>query len=102
MLARVPAGAGCNLGSQQVHNWAVFVGGPYCPVKAQETRPGAFFPAETIRTVEQAIDKPLEAYRHFAKPAAEPLDDAVDHAATDQGLADCRVRRPIRAMDQQI
>ena len=72
------------------------------PSLAQEARPGTLLAAEAARAVEQARREPLEADRHLAQPAAELLHHPVDHAAADQRLADRGVRRPVRAVREQV
>src|SRR6516225_8534280 len=102
MLSRITACAGGDLGRQQTHNQAVFVGCPDAAITAKKAGPRTLLPAETTRTVEQALDEPPEAYRHFQKPMAEPLDDAVDQAARYHRLADHGLQPPIRAVRKQI
>ena len=90
MLAGILAGDGGDLGREQSEERAILVGCPHRAVAAQEARAGAFFAAETARAVEQPGREPFEADRHFGKLAAQAGDDAIDHAAGDQCLADRR------------
>src|SRR4029453_12488352 len=94
VLAGILAGAGGDLGREQIHDRAVLVGRPHRAVVAQEAGPGALLPAEAARAVEQTWHEPLEAHGHLVEAAAELCDDAIDEAAADQRLADGGVRRP--------
>ena len=67
MFSGILAGARGNLRRQQVHDRPVLVGRPYGAVKTKKTRSSAFFSAETVRAIDQARHKPLEAHRHFAE-----------------------------------
>jgi hypothetical protein len=66
VLAGILAGAGSNLGRQQVHDETVLVRRPNGAVTAKETCASTLFSGETVRTVEKAPSKPLKAHRHFA------------------------------------
>jgi hypothetical protein len=60
------------------------------------------FAAKATGAVKQAGHKPLEPDRHLGEATAELIDHPVDHAAADHGLADSRLRRPVRSMRQQV
>src|ERR1700722_6290094 len=92
MLARVFAGAGGDFAGEQVHDWAVLVGGPDGSVAAEKRRAGGFFADETERAVEEASDKPLEPDGHFIHFSFHRRGDAINDAAADERLADHRVR----------
>src|SRR5579864_6793293 len=61
MLARIFLRTRGDFRRQQIHDETVFVGGPRGAVEAQEARPGAFFTAETTRSIKQPGDEPLES-----------------------------------------
>src|ERR1700735_1502568 len=102
MFSGILASARGNLRSQQVHDWPVLVGRPYCAVKAKKTRPSAFFSAETIRAIDQARHKPLETHWHFAELAAELFDDPVYHTAAHQSLSHRNCVTPLGPAREQI
>ena len=88
VLARIFAGAGEDLGGQQVEDRAVLVGRPDGAVAPQEAGAGALLAAEAERAVEQPGREPLEADRHLAERPVQAGDHAIDQAAADQRLAD--------------
>jgi hypothetical protein len=102
MRAGILSRAGGDFRRKQAEDEAVFVGAPDSPILPQETRSGALLAAEATRAVKKARGKPLEANRHFPKLAIEAANHPVDEAAADQGLADDRAIRPLRAVGQQI
>ena len=91
MHAGVFAGAGGDLGGQQVQNDAVLVGGPDRAVAAEEAGPRAFFAAEAEEPSNSPVGEPLESHRHLRQLPPQALHHAVDHAAADQRLADRRL-----------
>src|ERR1700756_3347046 len=102
MLAGILTCAGGDFRCEQIHDEAVFVGSPDGTVAPQETGSGTFFASKTVRTVQQALHKPLESHRYFRKPAAQPLDHLVDHAAAHQGLADGSLSLPQGTVHEQV
>src|SRR4051812_38078656 len=102
MLAGLLAGAGGDLGRQQIHDQPVLVGRPDAAIVPQKTGAGTFLAAEAARAVEESGDKPLEPDRHFLQSASQLFRYAIDHAAADQRLADRGTARPARAVRQQI
>src|SRR5205807_2711160 len=95
VLAWILAGAGGDLGREQVHDRAVLVSGPHRAVVPQEARPRAFLASEAARAVEETRHEPLEAYRHLGQTPAELLHHPIDHAAADQRLAHRGVDGPV-------
>ena len=95
--AGIAAGARGDLAGEQRRDDAVLVGRPDAAVAAQERGAGALLAAEAERAVEQPVDEPLEADRHFVEPAAEALRDAIDERGADDRLADRRVAPPTAA-----
>src|ERR1700758_5079576 len=102
MLAGVFAGAGSDLGRQQVHDRAILVGRPHAAVMAQEAGTGALLPAKAARAVEQPRHKPFEADRDLPKATTKFVYDPIDHTAADQCLADRSMGGPVRTMRQEI
>ena len=101
-LARIAPQPRADLGRQQRRDHSVLVRGPHGPVHAQEGSPGALFSAEAQGAAEQALDEPLEAHRHFVKPAPQLRRDPVDHAARYHGLADRRILPPAGTVLEQV
>ena len=101
-LARILAGARQDLRREQVHDDSVLVGTPDRAVAAQEGRARALFAPEPERSVEQPVDEPLEADRHFPQLAAQLARHAVDQAAGHERLAHRRTRAPARSVAEQI
>src|SRR6185436_10364496 len=97
-FARIAPGAPGDFRRQQGWRNAVLVGGPYGAVLAQECGAGALFTTEAQRAVDQAVDEPFEAHRHFVEPPSEFRRHVVDHLAADDGLADARIGAPARAV----
>ena len=96
------AGAGGDFRRKQVHDQTVLVGRPHTSVLPQETRAGAFLAAKTARTVEEAVDKPLETHRNFTQRAPERLHDPVDQATADQSLAYHGFVGPLGPVSQKV
>src|SRR5262249_61689766 len=97
---RVPGGRGA-LRRGRVPDQAVLVRRPHGAVAPHETGAGALLAAEAARAIQQTGYEPLEADRHFVEPAAEPIDDAIDEAATNQSLADGGVSWPLGTVRKQ-
>ncbi len=55
------------------------------PSKRRKEAP-ALFAAEAEAAIEQAVDKPLKAHRHFHQLAAQIVHHAVNHRGGDQRL----------------
>src|ERR1700689_2752336 len=91
VLGGILAGLREDLGREQVEQDAILVGRPYSAIEPEKRCAGAFFSAEAEGAIEQPGDEPLEAHRNFGEPPAKGAGDAIDHAATDERLADCRV-----------
>jgi len=87
---------------KQSEDKAVFVGGPDAPVAPQEGGPGGLFAYETERAVDQAVDKPLEAYRHFEHGAVEAFGYTIDDAGADESLADANFFGPLGTVSEEI
>ncbi len=102
MLLRVFTGDGGDFRRQQAHDDPVFVGRPRRSVKTQERGARALFSAEAEAAVEQAVNKPFKAHRHFNQPAAEVVHHTVDHRGRDQRLAHRHILAPLRAMLEQV
>src|SRR5579872_6184521 len=60
VLTWVLACARGDLGSQQVHNHAVFVGSPYGAVRSQEACSRAFLAAKTVPPIKEPRREPFE------------------------------------------
>src|SRR5262249_54111863 len=86
VLAGILAGPRRDLGGEEVHDGPVFVRGPNCAIEAEKARAGAFFAAEATRSIQEALDEPLESDGNLDEPAAELPHYFVDDAATDHGL----------------
>ena len=72
------------------------------PSRRSERRSRALFAAEAKRTVEQAIDEPLEADRHLVELPAKLRGDAIDHLAAHHRLADRRFLAPLRPVLKEV
>ena len=86
MLAGIFAGAGRDLGRQQVHDRPVLVSRPYASVVPQEAGAGALFAAKAARAVKEPRHEPFEADRDLVEPAPEFVHDAVDPLALMAGI----------------
>ena len=102
MLLRVFPGHRGDFHRQQAHDDAVFIGGPRRAVEAQEGGPGALFAAEAEAAIEQAVDKPLKAHRHFHQLAAQIVHHAVNHRGGDQRFTHRHLFAPLRTMLEQV
>ncbi len=102
MLLRVFPGNGGDFRRQQAHDDTVFIGRPRRTVETQERSARALFPAETKAAVEQTVNKPFEAYRHFHQLASQVIHHAVNHRGRDQRFTDSHVFAPQRTMLEQI
>src|SRR5215468_138340 len=102
MFARVLVGPCRNLRGKQIHNQTVFIRRPDRPGAAKVTCARTLFTSEANRTVDETRHEPLETYRCFPKPAAKSLHNPIDHLAAHECFPDCRLRRPLRPMREQI
>src|SRR5271157_3021543 len=102
VLAWILAGARGNFRRQQVHDQPILVSGPDRAVETQKTRSSALFPAEAARAIDQTWHEPLEAHRHFQKPASELLDHPVNHAAAHQRFSNRHFLMPPRSVGEQV
>lgn len=100
-LAGFP-GNGGDFRRQQAHDDPVFIGRPRRTVETQERSARALFPAETKAAVEQTVNKPFEANRHFYQLASQIIHHAVNHRGRDQRFTDSHVFAPQRTMLEQI
>ena len=98
----IPAGACHHLGGQQVHDDAVLIRGPHRAIPPQKRSTRAFFAAEPERPVQQSVDKPLEADRHFDEPPLKFRGNAINDAAADQRFPDAGASRPAWTMGEEI
>ena len=97
-LGRVLAGLGGDLGSQQVGDQTILIGGPHAAVLAQEAHAGALLAAEGDFAAEQRVHEPLEAHRHFDDLRVDRCGHAVDQGRGDQRLAHGCALRPARTV----
>ncbi len=102
VLTGVLPGHSRDLGGEQAGDQTVLVGGPDPAVAAQERRARALLPAESEGGVDQPVHEPLETDRNLDDLTSEPGGDPVNHARTDQGLADRGSAGPAVAMREQI
>lgn len=100
-LAGFPGNSG-DFRRQQAHDDTVFIGRPRRTVETQERSARALFPAETKAAVEQTVNKPFEAYRHFHQLASQIIHHAVNHRGRDQRFTDSHLFAPQRTMLEQI
>src|ERR1039458_3542514 len=70
-----------DLRGEQTGNESILVGRPNGAIQTSKGGPGALFATEAKRTVEQAINKPLEANRHLVELPAQLRGDAINHLA---------------------
>ena len=71
MFTRIAAGASGDLCGEQVGNNSVFVGRPHGAVAPQKRRSRALLAAEADAAIDEPLDKPLEAHRHFDQSAVQ-------------------------------
>jgi hypothetical protein len=102
MLARIFLGPRRNLRGKQTHNQTIFIRRPDRAVATQKCCSRAFLTTEADRAVDESFHEPLEAHRNFDKLPAKFLHHPIDHAAADQRLPHGRIRRPLRAIGEQI
>ena len=72
------------------------------PLRRRKLAPADSSPTKPRRAVDQAVDKPFEAYRDFEHGAAEAFGYAVDDGGRDQRLADADFGGPLRAVGEEV
>ena len=71
-------------------------------IQTSKRGPCALFAAEAKRTVEQAINEPLEANRHLVQLPAKLRGDAINHLAAHYRFADRRFLAPLRPVLEEV
>src|SRR5207244_8356393 len=95
-FSRIAARSRRDFRREQARDDSIFVRRPNAPVPTEETRARALLSSKAKRAIEQTIDEPLEANRHFKKLAAKLCRDAINHLTAHDRFADGRFLAPLR------
>src|SRR6185312_11214870 len=98
----VLSGPGCDLGRKKSGNDPVLICRPDAAVLSEKRGAGAFFTDKSQRPVDQSVDKPLKADRHFVQPPFQTGRHAIDDAAAYEGFTHCSLRTPTGAVAEQV
>ncbi len=101
-LAGIAAHPRGDLRRQQRRNDAILVRRPDGAVQTRKRGARALLPAKAQRTIEQAIDEPLEAHGDLKKRPAQFGGHPVNHLAAHHRLADRRFLAPCRPVLEEV